>query len=140
MIDPEFFGERGQHRVELLTLAIGLTIAVVLLVVRGWPDAAGMAAGTVAAWLNFRWMRRFVGHVARISLAQAGTASPKMPKGIFWKLIGRYALLGLVLYVILLRFYWPVVAFLCGLLTLVAAVLLEVFGELVLTARRSMLT
>ncbi len=140
MIDPEFFGQRGQRRVELLTLAIGLAIAVVLLVVRGWADAAGMAAGAVAAWLNFRWMRRFVGHVAQISLAQAGEEKPKMPKGIFWKLIGRYALLGLTLYVILLRFYWPVVAFLCGLLTLVAAVLLEVFGELVLRARRSMLT
>jgi hypothetical protein len=40
----------------------------------------------------------------------------------------------------LLRFYWPALAFLCGLFALVAAVLLELIGELVFWGRRSMFT
>ena len=75
---------------------------------------------------------------ARISLAQAGEEKPKMPRRIFWQMFGRYALLGLVLYVMLLRFYWPVVAFLFGLFSLFAAVLLEVIGELVFGTRGGM--
>jgi hypothetical protein len=140
MIDAEFFGQRAQRRVEYLTLGLGLAAAIAALVLRGWPEALGVALGAVAGWLNFRWLRRFVGWVARISLAQVGEEKPRMPKRVFWQMIGRYALLGLVLYVMLLRFYWPVLAFLFGLFALVAAVLLEVLGELVLTARRSMLT
>ncbi len=140
MIDPEFFGERAQRRVEYLTLGLGVVAGVVALLVRGWPEAAGVVLGAAAGWLNFRWLRRFAHWVARISLAQPGEEKPKMPKRVFWQMIGRYALMGVALYVMLLRFYWPVVAFLFGLFALVAAVLLEVIGELVTTARRSMFT
>jgi hypothetical protein len=140
MIDPEFFGERAQRRVEYLTLALGVAAAFAALALHGWPVALGVALGATVAWLNFRWLRRFVRWVARIALAQVGEEKPKMPRRVFWLMIGRYALLGLALYVMLLRFYWPVLAFLFGFFALFAAVLLELIGELVMTARRSMLT
>lgn len=136
MIDTEFFGERAQRRVEYLTLGLGAGAALGTLFWRGWPEAVGLVLGAAVAWLNFRWLRRFVAWVARISLAQAGQEKPRMPQRVFWQMIARYALLGLVLYVILMRFYWPALAFVCGLFSLVAAVLLEVIGELVRTARR----
>ncbi|MDE3135524.1 MAG: ATP synthase subunit I [Acidobacteriota bacterium] len=138
MMDPEFFGERAQRRVERLTLVLGFVGAIAAIMLRGWPEAAAVVLGAVAGWLNFRWLRQFVGWVARISLAQAGEEKPKMPRRIFWQMFGRYALLGLVLYVMLLRFYWPVVAFLFGLFALFAAVLLEVIGELVFGTRGGM--
>lgn len=139
MIDPNFFGERSQRRVERLTLALGLLGAIAAFFWRGWPEAAGVLLGGVVAWVNFRWMRQFVSHVAKISLAQAGQEKPRMPNRIFLQMFGRYALLGLALYVMLMRFYWPVVAFVCGLFALVAAVLLEVLGEVVLATGRRML-
>jgi ATP synthase I chain len=138
MIDPEFFGEKAQRRVERLTILLGLAGAIGAFVLRGWPEAAGVALGAGVGWLNFRWLRQFVGWVARISLAQVGEEKPKMPRRVFWQMFGRYALLGLVLYAMLLRFYWPVVAFLFGLFALFAAVLLEVLGELVFGTRGGM--
>jgi hypothetical protein len=138
MMDPEFFGERAQRRVERMTLLLGLAGAIAAFVLRGWPEAVGVALGAGAGWLNFRWLRQFVGWVARISLAQAGEEKPRMPRRVFWQMFARYALLGLVLYAMLLRFYWPVVAFLFGLFALFAAVLLEVLGELVFGTRGGM--
>lgn len=130
----------AQRRVEFLTLALGLAGAVGAAAWRGWPEALGFALGAVAAWLNFRWLKEFVHWVARISMAAEAEAKPRIPQRVYFQMFGRYALLGLVLYVMLLRFYWPILAFLCGLFTLVAAVLLEVTGELVSSARRSMFT
>lgn len=138
MIDAEFFGERAQRRVERLTLVLGFAGAVAAFFLRGWPESAAVVLGAVAGWLNFRWLRQFVGWVARISLAQAGEEKPKMPRRVFWQMFARYALLGIVLYAMLLRFYWPVVAFLFGLFALFAAVLLEVLGELVFGTRGGM--
>jgi hypothetical protein len=138
MIDPEFFGERAQRRVERLTLLLGFAGAIAALWLRGWPEAAGVALGACVGWLNFRWLRQFVGWVARISLAQVGEEKPRMPRRVFYQMFARYALLGVALYVMLLRFYWPVVAFIAGLFALFAAVLLEVLGELVFGTRRGM--
>ncbi len=145
MIDRELFGDAAQQRVEYLTLGLGLVAAIVALVARGWPEAAGLMLGASVAWINFRWLRRFVRRVAGASIAQAENAQPdeakpSMPKGMLWPMVGRYALLGLVLCAMLLRFYWPALAFLCGLFALVAAVLLELIGELVFWGRRSMFT
>lgn len=140
MIDSEFFGDRAQRRVEFLTLGLGAAAGAVALVVRGWPEGLGLLLGAAVAWVNFRWLRQFVQWVARASLVRAGDEKPRMPARVFWQMVGRYALLGLVLYAMLLRFYWPVLAFLCGLFALAAAVFLEVLGELVFASRRSMLT
>ncbi len=139
MNGAEFFDERAQQRVEKLTLALGFAGAIAALFWRGWPEAAGVMLGGIVAWINFRWLRRFVGWIAKLSLAQAGQETPRMPNRIFLQMFGRYALLGVALYVMLMRFYWPVVAFVCGLFALVAAVLLEVLGEVVLAAGRRML-
>ena len=138
MTDPEFFGQSAQRRVEFLTLGLGVAAGIVLLFLRGWPEAAGLTLGACAAWANFRWLRRIVNWVARSAMARPGGEKAHIPKRIVWQMFGRYALLGLILYAMMLRFYWPALAFLCGLFALVAAVLLELIGELVFSGRRSM--
>jgi hypothetical protein len=141
VIDTEFFGQPAQRRVEFLTLGLGLCGGIVLLFLRGWPEAAGLVLGAGVAWINFRWLRRFVGWVTRASTPEPGEGKRRgLPIGMFVQILGRYALLGLVLYAMLMRFYRPALAFVCGLFALAAAVLLEVIGELVLWRRRSMLT
>jgi len=140
-MDRELFGQAAQQRVEYLTLGLGLAAGIAALALRGWPEAAGLVLGSCVAWINFRWLRRFVRRLAGASMAQPGDEkAPAVPKGMVWGMFGRYALLGLVLYAMLLRFYWPALAFLCGLFALVAAVLLELIGELVFWGRRSMFT
>lgn len=140
MIDAEFFGEEAQRRVEILTLGLGLCAGIAMLILRGWPEAAGLALGACVAWINFRWLRRFVRWVTRASAPEPGEGKRRVPMGMFLQILGRYALLGLVLYAMLMRFYWPALAFLCGLFALAAAVFLEVIGELVFWRRRSMFT
>lgn len=140
MIDAEFFGQTAQRRVEFLTLGLGAVAGIVAWIRLGWPEAAGLVLGAFVAWVNFRWLRRLVGWIAKSATAHPGQDPPRMPASVIWQMLGRYALLGVVLYVMLLRFYWPALAFLCGLFALGAAVLLELIGELVLTRRRSMLT
>ncbi|HEV2388141.1 MAG TPA: ATP synthase subunit I [Candidatus Acidoferrales bacterium] len=135
MASADFFGVKAQQRVEYFTFALGAAGAVAALLLRGWPEAAALAVGAVVAWLNFRWLKQFVQWVTRISMAQAGEPKPRVPRRVYWQMFGRYALLAAVLYVMLLRFYWPVVAFLCGLFALAAAVLLELIGELVFFIR-----
>lgn len=142
MIDSDFFGQSAQQRVELLTIGLGACAGIVLLILRGWPVGLGLALGAGAAWIDFRWMRRLVQSITSVSILQVreGKRKPRLRKRVFFQILGRYALLGLILYAMLLRFYWPALAFLCGLFALVAAVLLEVIGELVFWRRRSMLT
>jgi hypothetical protein len=137
-IDGDYFGAKAQRRVEYLTCALGAAGAVAALALRGWPEAAALALGTAAAWLNFRWLKQFVSWMTRLAMAQAGEPKLRVPRRIYLQMFARYALLAAVLYVMLLRFYWPVVAFLCGLFTLVAAVLLEVIGEFVYYAGRGL--
>lgn len=138
MIDADYFGVKAQRRVEYLTCVLGAAGAGAALLLRGWPEAAGVALGAAVAWLNFRWLKQFVHWMTRLAMAQAGEPKPRVPQRVYWQMFARYALLAAVLYVMLFRFYWPVVAFLCGLFTLVAAVLLEVIGEFVYYARRGL--
>jgi hypothetical protein len=77
MTGVEYFGLKAQRRVEYLTLALGLVGAVTVLALRGWPEAAGLALGATVGWLNFRWLKRFVHWVARISMALPGGGKPR---------------------------------------------------------------
>lgn len=114
---------RAERRIEWLTAALGGIVSLVLLAVAGWRAAAGFALGALLAFLNFRWIKEMAG-----ALVRAG--QERISRWTYAKIFLRYGLLGLALYVIFTRSFLPWQAILAGLFVLVAAVLLELTGEL----------
>jgi hypothetical protein len=90
-----------------------------------------VAVGTLLTWLNFRWLKQGVNALVGLSTAQAGSDHPRVPTTVYLKFFGRYALLLLVVYVILLRSLLPLAAVLGGLFAVVAAVMIVVLFELI---------
>lgn len=88
--------------------------------------AAGFLVGAVAAWFNFRWLKRMVG-------ALGGGPAPSPAR-----LALRYLAVGGCAYVIV-RFSWvPALAVIAGLFVLIAAVSIEIVFELVYARKRTL--
>jgi hypothetical protein len=121
----------AEHRIEWMTLAFGLAGAVFVLLRWGWRPAAGVALGAALAWLNFRWLKQGVTALVKVSTAQANSEHARVPRGVYAKFFGRFALLLVVVYVILSRSWLPAAAVLGGLFAVVAAVMIELMWELV---------
>jgi hypothetical protein len=96
----------------------------------GWRAAAGAAVGTVLCWLNYRWLRLGAAALIRIGQAQATYENPRVPPLTHIKFFGRLILLLVVAYAILSWLRLPAIAFLCGLVAVVPAILIELFYEL----------
>lgn len=124
---PEF----SLLRVEYWTLGFGLLAATFALGRWGWVQAVGVCFGTVISWVNFRWLKQGVKVLAALSEAQAGQEKVSIPKRVYFKSFGRFALLIIVLYAILSRPGWPAAAVLCGLFAAVAGALAEMIYYLV---------
>jgi hypothetical protein len=131
MADNEAFYTAAERRVEYFTLAIGAAAAVCAAIFWRASAGAGIAVGTLLSWLNFRWIRRSVGVLARLSIAQAGAEKPRVPGLTYMKAAGGYALLIVAAYVILRGFHAMREGFLCGLFAAVAAVVVELVGQLI---------
>jgi ATP synthase I chain len=113
----------------LLGLGAAMTIAAAI----GWGKRAGLGAalGTGLCWLNFRWLRQGAGGLIRLGLAQAsGEKEVHVPRTTHAKFLGRLLLLLLAAYAILVWLHLPAVAVLCGLTSVVPAILLELGYEL----------
>jgi len=130
MARDEAFYAAAEKRIEYLTIGAGLATAIVSLVVWGPKAAASLAAGAALSWLNFRWMKQGVGALIPLASAQAGAEKVRIPKKVYLKFLGRYALLLIVAYVILSRLRLPATFLIAGLFAVVAAVLLEMIFEL----------
>ncbi len=89
----------------------------------GWRAAVGFLIGSVLALLNYWWISQAVS-----ALARAGRA--KSSRLAYIKFFGRYALIGVVVYVIFSRSLVPMVAVIGGLLILVPAVVAEFLYEI----------
>lgn len=126
----ESFYAAAERRVELVTGAVGIAAAVVAAVVWGWLAGAGVAIGSGIAWVNLRWLRLGVNALVNSSVAQSDESRPRIPRAVYVKFFGRYALLLAVVYVILSRSVLPVAALIGGLFASVAAVVLEAIWEL----------
>ena len=131
MVNPDPFYRAAERRIEWLTLALGLGGAVFAAVKWGGRPAAGVAAGAVLTWLNFRLLQGGVGTLVKVSTAQAGTEHARVPFVVYVKFFGGFALLLLIVYVIISRSLMPVAAVLGGLFAVVAAVMIELLFELV---------
>jgi hypothetical protein len=120
-----------ERRIEWFIAGLGGAITIGAAVGWGLRAAAGAAVGTALCWLNFRWLRQGAAGVIRLGLMQAGAEEVRIPKKVHAKFFGRLALLLLTAYAILVLFRLPAVAFLCGVVAVAPAIVLELGYELI---------
>jgi hypothetical protein len=130
MSNDDAFYAAAERRIEYLTVAIGIIASVAVAIHWGVKFGAGVAAGAVLSWINYRWMKQGVNALAKLSTAQAGAEKARVPPSVYFKFIGRYALLIVVAYVILRGFSLPAASVLAGFFVVVAAVIVELIGQL----------
>jgi ATP synthase I chain len=127
--DPALY-TAAERRIEWLTISIGTAGAAFAAIFWRPLAGAGVAIGTLLAWINFRWMKQAVSGLTHLSAAQHDLEKPRLPKSTYVKFIGRYALLIVVAYVILRGLRSMAAGLLAGLFSAVAAVLIEALALL----------
>ena len=118
---PPISGAQTERRIAWLTLFFGFAAAAITVALRHKLWAAGLAIGTVLAWLNFRWLRRALDALVVVSTAQEGHEKPKVPVTTYLVALLRYGLLGLTVYVIFIYLHVPLGSMILGLCALAAA-------------------
>ena len=140
MIVPanEFF-RRTENRIGRLTIALGITASAIAALAISMPAGLGVAVGTALAWISFRWLQQSLDALVQAAVAQharAERAQPvRFPFSVGAKLLGRYALIAVVLYVIVTFLAVPVLSVLAGLFALGAATMVEGIYEAVARSR-----
>ena len=130
MAADEAFYAAAERRIEYLALGIGAAGTAVVWFAWGGKAAAGFTSGAVLSWINYRWMKQGVGSLARLSVVQTGSPRAEVPASVYLKFVGRYALLIAAAYAILRGFKPPAASLLAGFFIIIAAVLLEMVGQL----------
>jgi hypothetical protein len=120
-----------ERRIERFLVVLGAAMTLGAAIGWGRRAALGAALGTVLCWVNFRWLRQGAGALIRLGLAQAGIEKEvRVPRTTRAKFMGRLLLLLLAAYATLVWLRLPVIAVLCGLTSVVPAILLELGYEL----------
>ena len=114
-------GAATERRIAWLTLLFGLAAAGITATLHHSSWAAGLAIGTVLAWLNFRWLKRGLDALVLASKAQEGSEKPQILLGAYFAAIFRYGLLALAVYVIFKYLRVPIGSMVVGLCALAAA-------------------
>jgi small-conductance mechanosensitive channel len=130
MKDTDAFYTAAERRIEYFTAGIGIVVSIGVAIHWGAKSGLGVATGAALSWINFRWMKQGVTTLAVLSTAQEGADKTKVPKRIYFKFVGRYVLLIVTAYVILRGFKLPSASLLAGFGAAVAAILLEMIGQL----------
>ncbi len=117
-------GDGLDRRIEALIPILGGVAAPIAAIGWGWRAAAGILVGAALCWLNFRWLRQGADGVIKLGLAQAGAERVHVPRITYLKFYGRFGLLILAVYAILVWLRLPAVAVVCGLTAVLPAVLL----------------
>lgn len=115
----------SERRIEWGTIALGAAAAVFAAARVTERAALGVAVGTLLAWINFRWLRSAVLTLEALSKAQAGVEKPQVPRRIYVRFFGGFALLLAVVCASFFYSLFPGAAVVAGLFSLVAAVLVE---------------
>ena len=115
--------ERVEQRIARLTLVLGVAAGGLTAALYTWRWGLGLLVGALLAWLNFRWLRDALDALKRLSTAQAEEAKVQVPLGTWFRFVGRYALIGLTVYVIFEGLKVPILSILVGLCVLGAATL-----------------
>lgn len=127
--------KRRDRRLAWLTLLLGFGAAAITFSLVTRAAGAGVAIGTLLAWINLRWLEEGANAMVRVSAARAGHSQARVSAWVYVKLFGRYALIALVLYVIVRGSTIPVVSVLGGLLALGAAAMVAGLYEVLVEIR-----
>lgn len=119
------------------SVAIGVAAALAIGFRWGWVEAAGFAGGVCLSLINFRWLKQGVNSLVNASVAQAGAEKVHVPRSIYLKLLGRFALLLFVIYAILWRFRVVAIAVVAGFFALVAGVVAAMIVHLIRNFRQA---
>ena len=114
-------GARTERRISWLTLLIGLIGGLLVALLRDSVWGAGVAIGTLLAWLNFRLLERGLNALVQASEAQAGKEKPAVPLRNYFAIAIRYGLIALAVYVIFELLRIPILSMIVGLCALGAA-------------------
>ncbi|HUN62450.1 MAG TPA: ATP synthase subunit I [Candidatus Sulfotelmatobacter sp.] len=112
---------RTESHISRLTLVLGVLAAPPVGYFYGWRWGAGIFIGSALAWLNFRWLQQGGDALAQSSTAQADTRKATVPVATYFKVLLRYGLIGLAVYVIFKYLNVPVLSMVLGLCALGAA-------------------
>ncbi len=121
---------RTERRIAWLTLVLGGAAATVVAIVRQWAWGEGLAIGTVLAWLNFRWLKRGLDALVKVATAQEGAAKARIPFGSWFRLMFRYGLIAICVYVIFEYLKVPLASMVVGLCALGAATIVASVYEI----------
>jgi hypothetical protein len=80
--------------------------------------ATGLMIGAILAWFNFRWLRQGMDALASAFQAQVGLSRPRVPLGAYFRVLFRYALIALTVYVIFKILKVPLASMVVGLCAL----------------------
>src|SRR5271168_4854924 len=116
---------RMSRRIERLTLIFGVIAALAVAFAKSPRAGIGIGIGSLLAWLNYHWLDQALASLATVAAAQEGSPNARVPAAIYWKFVGRYVLIGLVVYVSVHYFDVPILAVLIGLLALGAGAMAE---------------
>lgn len=107
-----------EKRIAWLTLFFGAVAGVAAAVLRQPLWAGGLMVGAVLAWFNFRWLRLGMNALVAASQAQAGVPQPRVPIGAYFRVLFRYALIAITVYVIFELLKFPLASMVVGLCAL----------------------
>ena len=116
---------RMSRRIERLTLIFGMIAALAVAFAKSPRAGIGIGIGSLLAWLNYHWLDQALASLATVAAAQEGSPHARVPAAIYWKFVGRYVLIGLVVYVSVHYFNVPILSVLIGLLALGAGAMAE---------------
>jgi hypothetical protein len=119
-----------ERRLEKFLVGVGVATTIAAGIGWGVRAAEGALVGTALCWLNFRWLRQGAAALIQLGQAQATLEKPYVPPLVHAKFFGRLLLLLVVAYVILAWLRLPAMAFLCGLVAVVPAIVIELGYEL----------
>lgn len=131
----EIIHARFSRRVQWLTVILGCAGALGVGLLKSHRAGYGVALGALLAWVNYRWLDQGLSSFVAGSLAQEGLPKPQVPITTYAKFAGRYALIGLALYVIVTFLAIPAVWVVVGLLALGLAVTVEGLYEVISGSR-----
>jgi len=119
-----------ERRIAWLTLFFGglASVAAALLHQPLW--AGGLMVGAVLGWFNFRWLRQGMHALVAASQAQAGLPRPRVPIGAYFRVLFRYALIAVTVYVIFKLLQVPLASMVVGMCALAAAAIAASVYEL----------
>ena len=114
--------DRRLNRFALIVASIAVPVVFVAFSAKA---ALSVAAGGVLSYINFHWLKQAIDFIVKQGAQGRGA------RGVAVRFVGRYALIGVFLYVTIRSSALQLVFVFAGLLTYVVAILIECISEVV---------